>query len=199
MAIFFTGFAVSLSLIVAIGAQNAFVLRQGIRNRHIGAVVLTCVLSEAILITSGVVGFGALSRQFPAIEPISRWGGALFLVIYGALSMRRAFISNNALEARGKAEQSVAAAVLTCLALIWLNPHVYLDTVILLGTIAGNYGADRWVFGAGALSASTVFFIVLGYGAASLQPWFAKPRAWRILDAAVGLLMWFIAATLVLT
>ncbi len=199
MTIFITGFAIILSLIVAIGAQNAFVLRQGIRNRHIGAVVLTCVLSEAILISTGVAGFGALSRQFPAIEPISRWGGALFLLLYGTLSLRRAFLSSVSLEARGKAEQSVAAAVLTCLALTWLNPHVYLDTVVLLGTIAGNYGTDRWIFGAGALSASTVFFIVLGYGAGALQPWFAEPRAWRMLDAGVGFLMWFIAATLVLT
>ena len=197
MTSFLAGFALGLSLIVAIGAQNAFVLRQGIRKRHVGAVVLTCILSDAILIAAGVVGFGALVHQYPMLEPIAKWGGALFLIVYGLLCIRRAVFVTETLETSGSAEQSMSSAVITCLALTWLNPHVYLDTVVLLGAVASQYGDDRWVFGAGAIAASTAFFVALGYGAALLQPIFAQPRAWRFLDAAVALLMWSIALALI--
>lgn len=188
-----------LSLIVAIGAQNAFVLRQGIRKHYVGVIVLTCILSDAILILAGVLGFGALVRQFPMLEPIAKWGGAIFLLVYGLLCIRRAVFVTETLETSGSIEQSMGAAVLTCLALTWLNPHVYLDTVVLLGAVASQYGNDRWIFGAGAIAASTAFFFALGYGAAFLQPIFAQPRAWRFLDAAVALLMWSIALALIVS
>ncbi len=198
MTTILAGFAVGLSLIAAIGAQNAFVLRQGIRKSHVGKVAMTCILSDAILIMVGVGGFGALTEALPMFEPITRWGGALFLAVYGALSMKRAFFGTGGLEADGSGEMSAKAAVLTCLALTWLNPHVYLDTVVLLGAIAAQYGPERWLFGAGAVLASFVFFMVLGYGAAYLQPFFARPLSWRILDFAVAILMWTIALSLIL-
>ncbi|NNE80121.1 MAG: amino acid transporter [Silicimonas sp.] len=194
---FIAGFAMGLSLIVAIGAQNAFVLRQGIRKRHVGAVVLTCVLADAFLIMVGVAGFGVLTKQFPMLVPITKWGGAAFLLVYGLLCVRRAVFVTETLETSGSAEQSLKAAVLTCLALTWLNPHVYLDTVVLLGAVATQYGDERWIFGVGAVAASTAFFLTLGYGAALLQPFFASPRSWRILDAAVAALMWSIALALI--
>ena len=189
MTAFFAGFALSLSLILAIGAQNAFLLRQGIRRSHVTLVVATCILSEAVLIFAGVAGFGALMDRIPAIEPITRWGGAAFILGYGMLSLKRAIWESEALEAAEIQVQSAKSALLTCLALTWLNPHVYLDTLVLVGAVATQYGPERWLFGWGALAASTVFFILLGYGARTLQPVFAKPSAWRILDAGVGVLM----------
>ena len=197
MTTFLSGFAVSLSLIMAIGAQNAFVLRQGSRRRHVEIVVLTCILSEAVLITSGVAGFGALMEAAPWLEPLAKWGGAAFLVVYGALSARRALTATEALVADDGPSQTALSAVLTCLALTWLNPHVYLDTVVLLGAIAAQYDSDRWTFGAGALTASTGFFLALGYGATRLAPLFARPAAWRVLDMGVAVVMWTIALALV--
>lgn len=199
MSALLPGFFLSLSLIVAIGAQNAFVLRQGIRRAHLGPVVATCILSEALLISAGVFGFGALVEAMPSFEQVARWGGAAFLLAYGAFSLKNAFTGNEALHASGPAQQSRKQAVLTCLALTFLNPHVYLDTVVLLGAVATNYGENRWWFAAGALSASTVFFLSLGYGAARLQPLFVRPTAWRVLDAAVACLMWSIALALILS
>jgi L-lysine exporter family protein LysE/ArgO len=189
MTAFLAGFALSLSLILAIGAQNAFVLRQGIRRSHVGLVVAACVASEAILIFAGVAGFGALMERFPEIEPITRWGGAAFILGYGFLSLKNAIWANDALQAAETEAQSAKAALLTCLALTWLNPHVYLDTLVLIGAVAAQYGEERWLFGWGALAASTVFFVILGYGARALQPVFSKPSAWRVLDAGVGILM----------
>lgn len=199
MTAFVIGFLTSLSLILAIGAQNAFVLRQGIRGQHIVAVVLTCVLSEATLISLGVAGFGAATEALPELEQIAKWGGAAFLFVYGALNAYRALTKTETLQASSGKDQTVWAAVLTCLGLTWLNPHVYLDTVILLGAIASQYGENRWVFGAGALTGSTIFFIALGYGALLLQPIFARPLAWRILDAGVAAVMWTIAIVLVMS
>ena len=189
MTAFLAGFALSLSLILAIGAQNAFVLRQGIRRSHVTVVVLTCIFCEFILIFSGVAGFGALITRVPALEPITRWGGAAFIFGYGVLSLKRAIWANDALEAAETQAQTAKSAVLTCLAITWLNPHVYLDTVVLIGAVAAQYGTERWLFGWGAWSASAVFFLILGYGARALQPFFAKPSAWRVLDAGVGILM----------
>ncbi len=198
MIAFTTGFAVSLSLILAIGAQNAFVLRQGIRGQHVAAVVLTCVVSEAILISVGVSGFDAATEAVPMLEQVAKWGGALFLFAYGTLSMRRAIFVSESLKAGKNVDQTVWGAILTCLGLTWLNPHVYLDTVVLLGAVASQYGSDRWTFGAGALAGSTVFFTTLGYGALRLQPFFARPTSWRILDAGIALLMWTIAIFLIM-
>ena len=193
---FLTGFGTGLSLIMAIGAQNAFVLRQGVRRAHVGSVVAVCILSDALLICVGVAGFGALSEAAPWVADAMRWAGAAFLLGYGLLAFRSAWIGGGRLEAEGAGQGSRRAAVLTAMALTWLNPHVYLDTVVLLGTVAAQW-EPRWAFGVGAVTASTVFFLSLGYGARTLAPVFARPGAWRVLDAGVGALMWTIAAALV--
>ncbi|NNL17681.1 MAG: amino acid transporter [Boseongicola sp.] len=198
MTAFFSGFGLGFSLILAIGAQNAFVLRQGIRGEHVGVVVLVCVISDATLILAGVAGFGALSEAAPVFELVLRWGGAAFLLAYGALAFWRAASTHEALEAGKTGAQGANGVVATVLALTWLNPHVYLDTVVLLGSVAAQFGEARWVFGAGAVVASTLFFTSLGYGARALQPVFARPGAWRLLDLSVGILMWVLAAYLIM-
>ncbi len=190
------GFFLGLSLLLAIGAQNAFVLRQGLRGHHVFAVCLTCALSDAILIAAGVAGFGWLTQALPGIAPAMRWGGAAFLVVYGALSFRAALGPDGALRPAETGAGSLKAALLTCLALTWANPHVYLDTVVLLGSVSAGY--DALPFGAGAVAASFAFFFSLGYGAGLLRPLFARPSAWRVLEAGVGVTMWAIAAGLVL-
>ncbi|SFO29732.1 L-lysine exporter family protein LysE/ArgO [Roseovarius lutimaris] len=188
------GFALGLSLILAIGSQNAFVLRQGLRREHVLAVVLVCALSDAALITFGVTGFGALAERVPGLERVMRYGGAAFLIWYGARSFLTAWRGGEVLEA-GAGAGSLRRAVLTCLALTWLNPHVYLDTVVLLGSVSSQYG-DRLGFGLGAVSASFVFFFCLGYGARLLAPLFRRELSWRVLDAGIGVVMWVIAARL---
>ena len=190
------GFALGLSLILAIGAQNAFVLRQGLAGRHVLAVCLTCAVSDAVLIAVGVAGFGALAEVAPWIGPAMRWGGVAFLAAYGAMAFRSAWRGGGALGAAEGAGAGLGATVATCLALTWLNPHVYLDTVVLLGSVAASQEGPRWAFGAGAVTASFAFFLALGYGARALRPLFARPGAWRALDAGVGLVMWAIAARL---
>lgn len=194
----FAGFSLGLSLILAIGAQNAFVLRQGLRRAHVLPVVLTCALSDALLIAAGVAGFGAMVELVPWLEPVMRYGGAAFLIVYGLRAFRAAWRGGEVLES-GAAVQagSLRVAVVTCLLLTWANPHVYLDTVVLLGSISAQHG-DRLAFALGAMTASFVFFFSLGYGARLLAPLFARPVAWRILDAIVGLVMWAIAAKLLL-
>lgn len=195
---FAAGFALGLSLILAIGAQNAFVLRQGLRRAHVLAVVLTCALSDAVLIVIGVAGFARLTESLPWLPGILRWGGAAFLLVYGALAFRSAWRGGAVLTAQGKDTGSMRLAVLTCLGLTWLNPHVYLDTVVLLGSVSARYDGAEAVFGAGAVTASFVFFFSLGYGARLLAPVFARPGAWRVLDLGIGALMWAIAAGLIL-
>ena len=190
------GFALGFSLILAIGAQNAFVLRQGLRQSHVLPVVLTCAISDAILISLGVGGFSAIVEAVPWITPSLTLAGAAFLVIYGALSFRRAFRSTKGLTAAENGNGSLLKAIGTSLALTWLNPHVYLDTVVLLGSISTKYGANNIVFGIGAVIASFTFFFSLGYAARLLAPFFAKPASWRVLDALVGCVMWGIAAKL---
>lgn len=190
------GFALGLSLILAIGAQNAFVLRQGLRQSHVLAVVLICAISDATLIAVGVAGFGRLADAAPWLEPVMRYGGAAFLIAYGARAFRAAWQGGAALQA-GEGAQSLRAALLTCLALTWLNPHVYLDTVVLLGSISAQYD-DKLAFALGAMTASFVFFFSLGFGARLLAPLFARPAAWRVLDAGVGVVMWAIALKLIL-
>ena len=188
------GFWLGLSLIMAIGAQNAFVLRQGLRRQHVLAVVLTCALSDALLIAAGVAGFGALAQRLPWLEPAMRWGGAAFLMAYGARAFLSAWRGGQALDA-GTGAGGLRAALATCLALTWLNPHVYLDTVVLLGSVSAQYAARP--FAIGAMTASFVFFFTLGFGARLLAPLFARPAAWRVLDAGVGCVMWAIAALLI--
>ena len=194
-----TGFGTSFSLILAIGAQNAFVLRQGLIRAHVFWVCLICALSDAALIAVGVAGIGSLSTAAPWAITALTWGGAAFLVVYGALSLGRAF-HPGALRAADRGAGSLRAALLTCLALTWLNPHVYLDTVGLIGAVSTGFpGFDgKLAFATGATLASFTFFFGLGYGARRLAPVFARPRAWAVLDILIKLVMWSIAATLLL-
>ena len=197
MAAATSGFLLGLSLILAIGAQNAFVLRQGLRREHVFAVCLTCALSDAVLITAGVMGMGWIARELPWLTPAMTWAGAAFLFVYGAMSFARA-VRPGALDAAGAGAGSLRAALLTCLALTWLNPHVWLDTVVLVGSVATTFPGSGAAFGAGAAAASFVFFFLLGYGARALAPVFARPAAWRALDVIVGVVMWAIAGKLLL-
>lgn len=198
MTAFLPGFALSFSLILAIGAQNAFVLRQGLRREHVGFVIVVCCLSEAALIFGGVAGFGAITAMVPWAVTAMRWGGAAFLVVYGLMSLRSALTQAEALQAAQGGQSSLRAVLATTLTLTWANPHVYLDTLGLIGAVASTYGEARWWFGTGALSASVLFFLVLGYGAGLVAPLFARPAAWRILDAVVGLTMLALAAKLLI-
>jgi len=191
------GFGSGLALIVAIGAQNAFVLRQGLRREHLPAVVAVCILSDAILILVGTAGIGRLTQSAPLVLDIIRWAGAAFLLAYAFLSLRRA-LKPAGLQAAGPGNGTLAAAVLTCLSLTWLNPHVYLDTVVLLGSLSATHGPEgRWVFAAGAVTASTLWFSLLGFGARMLAPFFARPRSWQILDAGIALFMAVLAVSLI--
>ncbi len=189
------GFALGFSLILAIGAQNAFVLRQGIRREHVFAICLTCAVSDALLIAAGVAGFGALAEAVPGLETAMRYGGAAFLIWYGARNFLAAWRGGEVMEA-SRGTGSLRKALLTCLALTWLNPHVYLDTVVLLGSVSAQY-EDRLSFAIGAVSSSFFFFFSLGYGARVLDPIFRNPQSWRVLDVIVGLTMWAIAAKLI--
>lgn len=195
---FLTGLQTGLALIMAIGAQNAFVLRQGIRREHVFVVCFICALSDAILIALGVGGLGAISGVAPWLLPLMRWGGVAFLLAYGARAFWAAWKGGAALEAEGAAETKLSKIVLTVVALTWLNPHVYLDTVVLLGSIAAQFGPARWEFALGGMTGSFLFFFTLGYGARLLAPVFAKPVSWRVLDILVGLVMWSIAFKLAL-
>ncbi|MER5216475.1 LysE/ArgO family amino acid transporter [Streptomyces sp. NPDC002838] len=183
------GFGTGLSLIAAIGAQNAFVLRQGVRRHAVLAVVGICALSDALLITLGVAGVGAVVVAWPGALTAIGWIGGAFLVGYGALAARRVIRPGGALRADGEAEGSRRRAVLTCLAMTWLNPHVYLDTVFLLGTVAADRGPLRWTFGLGAALASLCWFAALGFGARLLGRFLARPAAWRVLDGLVAAMM----------
>jgi L-lysine exporter family protein LysE/ArgO len=198
MTAFLTGFSLGFSLILAIGAQNAFILRQGLRKTHVLACVLTCAISDAILISIGVAFFASLSETLPQLAPIMRWLGAAFLIIYGGMALKSAWLGTSSLQAADTAKQTLRSAVLTVLALTWLNPHVYLDTVLLIGSIATRYPGEQLQFGAGAVLSSVVFFFSLGYGARILTPLFARPSAWRILDVIICAIMWSIAAGLIL-
>ncbi|WP_298843850.1 LysE/ArgO family amino acid transporter [uncultured Roseobacter sp.] len=199
MTNFLPGYLLSVSLIVAIGAQNAFVLRQGLRRSHVFWVCLTCGLSDALLITAGVAGFGTLSTRAPWLEPLMRYGGAAFLIWYGWRNAVSAWRGGQMLETgEGRGGQSLRSTLLTLIALTWLNPHVYLDTVVLLGSISAQYD-NRLHFGAGAVVGSISFFFALGYGARLLAPLFARPRSWQVLDALIAATMWAIAAGLILS
>ncbi|GAA2249304.1 LysE family transporter [Herbiconiux moechotypicola] len=192
------GLGFGLSLIVAIGAQNAFVLRQGLLRRHVLAVVVVCAASDAVLILLGIAGAGVVFAAIPWLTTAVRIAGAAFLLGYAVLAARRA-VRPRALEAGDpQASPGLAATVLACLALTWLNPHVYLDTVVLLGSVANTHGDSRWLFGAGAAVGSVLWFTALGYGARLLQPVFARPAAWRILDAVIAVVMAGIAVSLLL-
>jgi L-lysine exporter family protein LysE/ArgO len=188
-----SGFLLGASLIIAIGAQNAFILRQGLLKKHVFVLCLICALSDAVLIAAGVAGLGTLISSSPRLIEIVTVAGAVFLLSYAVLAARRAF-RPEALIAAKAGEGSLKAAVAACLAFTFLNPHVYLDTVVLLGSLSAAYsGSARVAYAAGAAVASFVWFFALGYGARLLQPLFAKPAAWRVLDIVIANVMTAIA------
>ncbi|MCO1576088.1 LysE/ArgO family amino acid transporter [Crossiella sp. SN42] len=189
------GLGTGLSLIIAIGSQNAFVLRQGLRREHVLPVVGICAVSDAVLIVAGISGIGGLLTLWPAALTVVGWAGAIFLIGYGLLAARRA-LRPAALHAGGAGGGSLRAAVLTCLALTWLNPHVYLDTVLLLGSVGNGYGQARWFFAAGAVAGSLLWFGALGFGARSLSGVFARPVAWRVLDSLIAVTMLALGVTM---
>jgi L-lysine exporter family protein LysE/ArgO len=188
------GLGAGLALIVAIGAQNAFVLRQGIRGEHIGAIVAVCAISDAALIAAGVLGTGALLTAAPAAVVVLRYVGAAFLVTYGVMAARRILKPKALVSAEpgpsGAGRSGLAAALATVMALTWLNPHVYLDTVLLLGSVANAQGPGlQWWFGAGAMLGSILWFCSLGFGAKLLRGFFARPASWRVLDGGIAVTM----------
>lgn len=192
------GFAAALSLIVAIGAQNAFVLRQGIRDERVLPVVILCAASDLMLIIAGVAGVGALVTSHPQVMTIARYGGAAFLIGYGLLAARRA-LRPQVMTPSADGPARLSAVLATCLALTFLNPHVYLDTVILLGTLANQQGDKRWLFAAGAAAASVVWFFGLGFGARRLAGLFASPGTWRVLDGLIAVTMVALGLSLLAT
>jgi len=187
------GYLLSLGLILAIGAQNAFVLRQGLRREHVGAVVAVCAMSDAVLIGAGVAGFGAAQAAVPWLGEALRWGGVAFLSIYGALRFRAAWRGGAALQPAASQAAPLGRVLATCVALTWGNPHVYLDTVVLMGSLSAQHAPWRGLFWLGAACGSASFFAALGYGARFLAPLFARPAAWVVLEVMVGLTMWAIA------
>ena len=193
------GFSLGLGLILAIGAQNAFVLKQGIRKHHVFWICLCCAVSDALLIVVGVGGFASLMALHPWIDPLTRYGGAMFLFSYAVMSFKDAIHDESAMDYSGaKKPQSLRSALLVCLAFTWLNPHVYLDTLVLVGSVSTQYAEQRELFALGAVTASFVFFFSLGFGARYLGPLFAKPQAWRYLNTFVGCTMLVMATGLVL-
>jgi L-lysine exporter family protein LysE/ArgO len=197
---FISGAALGASLIIAIGAQNAFVLQQGLRREHVFVVALICATVDASLIALGAAGFGSLVSASPTLASVTAWGGAAFLFVYGLRSFRAA-LRHEVLRADSEvpATTGLGRVVAITLAVSLLNPHVYLDTVVILGSVAARYPADeRAWFALGAVTASFVWFFSLAYGARLLTPVFARPRAWQVLNVAIGAIMWWIAVALVL-
>ena len=190
-----TGLFTGLSLIVAIGAQNAYVLRQGLARKHVFVIVLICSLSDALLIALGVLGLGQVIQAAPLVLEVIRWFGVAYLIWFGFSSLRRAFKAEK-LEASDKQVSTLRTAVLTTLSLTFLNPHVYLDTVIFVGGLAHQFGDQTIYFALGAILASFIWFFSLGFGASRLSPLMAKPFFWKILDTAIALIMFSIAVAL---
>ncbi|WP_320008857.1 LysE/ArgO family amino acid transporter [Maridesulfovibrio sp.] len=187
------GFGTGAGLIIAIGAQNAFVLTQSIRRNHHLTICLVCAICDAVLISLGVLGTGSLIASNPMLLKPAAWGGAAFLAWYGFGSLRSA-LKGGQLEAQEAAATGLKSVILLTLTITLLNPHVYLDTVVMLGSISGQYeGTERYLFGLGAISASFIWFYTLGFGGRALAPLFKKPVTWRVLDSAVCLTMWFVA------
>jgi L-lysine exporter family protein LysE/ArgO len=198
LSVFTTGLLTGLSLIVAIGAQNAFVLRQGLMGAHVFAVSLACSLSDAALIALGVTSFRQIAVVVPWFLPAMRYGGAAFLIWYGARNLYSALRSSEALKAEDARSSSLAQTLAMCLALTWLNPHVYLDTLMLLGAISTRFpGQETW-FASGAMTGSFLFFFALGFGAKYLRPVFTSPTSWRVLEALIAVTMWAIALKLIM-
>ena len=193
------GFLLGASLIVAIGAQNAFVLRQGLLGQHVGPVVAFCGLSDALLIGLGVAGAGGLVAGQPALLTMASVTGAAFLLVYGFKAARNA-CTRRSMEAQASGAPELGSVLAKSAAFTFLNPHVYLDTVVLVGSLSGRHADNgRWIFGLGAASASLIWFMALGYGARLLQPVFASALSWRMLDALIAVIMWTIAAGLLMS
>lgn len=193
-----TGFLTGAALIMAIGAQNAFLLRQGLRGEHVLPLVLLCAFSDALLILVGVAGLGWLVERVPQALSVARYGGAAFLFAYGAFALHRAS-RGAAMDTGDGPRVSLATALGTCLVMTYLNPHLYLDTVVLVGSIANQYpDHGRWLFGAGAILSSIAWFFSLGYGSRLLRPLFARPIAWRLLDLLIAAVMFTMALSLLL-
>jgi L-lysine exporter family protein LysE/ArgO len=190
-----TGLLTGWSLIVAIGAQNAYVLRQGLRREHVGVVVVICAVSDLLLITAGTLGIGTLVRYVPGLLVALTWGGVAYLLWFAVRSFRSAMHPSGLEAGAGAGRRSVVA---TALALTYLNPHVYLDTVVMLGTLATRQDAGRWVFAAGAGTGSILWFTALGFGARSLSKPLGRPATWRVVDVLVGITMLVVAARLAL-
>ena len=192
------GFGLGMGLIVAIGAQNMFVLRQGLRRKYMFVTALICSVSDAVLILFGIYGFGAIVLRYPELITALTWGGASIVFFYGIISFRSSFSSISYHEDSPEPNLSWQKTVLTTLAFTWLNPHVYLDTVVLVGSIGVQYeDVTRFLFAIGAMSASIIWFFGLVYGAARLAPLFRNPLTWRILDSIVGIVMWLISYSLI--
>ncbi|QEI06155.1 amino acid transporter [Pigmentiphaga aceris] len=192
------GFVAGGGLIFAIGSQNAFVLRQGLQRHHVGRVVLICALGDITLILAGVGGAGVVVQQWPGLLQVLRWAGAAFLATYGLMAARRAWQGTGALDPTADQQKGARHVILACLAFTFLNPHVYLDTMVLLGSLSTRYaGLARWAFALGACCASVLWFTSLGYGARLLLPVFRNPRAWRVLDALIAMFMLVLALGLV--
>ncbi len=189
MNAFISGFGLGFSLILAIGAQNAFVLKQGIKKEHVFVICFVCAFSDAILIFLGVSGFGYLVEQFPSLQTFARYGGFAFLFIYGLKSFWSAWSMSHELKPQEIQTPTLTKTILLTLAFTWLNPHVYLDTVILLGSVSTKFGDLAPLFGLGAMASSFVFFFSLGYGARILTPIFDKAIAWKILEVLIGVVM----------
>jgi len=191
-----TGYGTAFTLILAIGAQNAFVLRQGLMRTHVFWVCLICAVSDALLIAAGVAGFGAVTERYPGLPQIMAYAGAVFLFVYGALRLRAAWRGGQMMTTGGEAPP-LRDAILVCLAFTWGNPHVYLDTLALIGAVSTGFeGQQKLAFGIAAAAASFTFFFGLGYGARLLAPFLRTERAWQILDAGIGMLMWVLAVSL---
>lgn len=192
-----TGFATGFSLILAIGAQNAFVLRQGLIRQHVFWLCLLCATSDALLITAGVLGFGVIVEAAPMLPQVMAWAGAAFLFVYGAMRLWAAYLGNYDMQLSGQSA-GLWATLATAAAFTWLNPHVYLDTLGLIGAISTKFdmNVERYAFGIGAVLSSFVFFFGLGYGARLLAPIMQSARAWQVLDVLIGIVMWALAAML---
>ncbi len=197
-SVLLAGFTLGFSLILAIGAQNAFILKQGLKQEHVFVVCFICALSDALLISAGVAGFGVIVQKFPLIEQFARYAGAAFLFFYASISFKSALTVDHSLKAEGKEVGSMLAAVAASLAFTWLNPHVYLDTLVLLGSISTQYEGQQLAFGIGAVTASFVFFFSLGYGAKLLIPVFKNSKAWTVLDFIIGFIMLALGISLLL-
>ncbi|MGK5003126.1 LysE/ArgO family amino acid transporter [Janthinobacterium sp. LB2P70] len=196
-SVFLQGLTLGLGLIVAIGSQNAFVLRQGLRREHVGAIVLFCALADAALIAAGVLGMSRALGQRPMLASALALGGAIFLAVYGWQALRRARRPQQLRAAEGGDGLGLAAILAQAAAFTLLNPHVYLDTVLLVGSIGAQQpGVMRGWFIVGASAASLLWFASLGYGARWLAPWFARPRAWQVLDGLIGVTMFVLSALL---